>query len=446
LTTRRQAIQLAGLTALSAALPLIAQPAADYTLEIAPFTLEASRHRYKTVAYNGSVPGPLLRMKEGRPVTIDVRNRSPHAEVVHWHGLFLPSQVDGAMEEGTPMIPSGGRARYTFTPKPSGFRWYHTHVSAEKDLSRGQYSGLHGVLMIEPRDNPGRYDQEASLVLHDLGGQLLSSDDGSMNPSYDVSTINGRVTGYGEPLHVRAGQRLLLHILNASPTEVHWIALAGHSLQVIALDGNAVPQTKRVSMLRLAPAERASMYVELNNPGVWVLGEVRKHIQAAGMGIVVEYTDRTGKPQWQQPESLVWNYAQFADTASSGEIEPDATEIPLVFTSKFAGHGALDHWAINGKSFPDTDSPIFTEGKRHRLLFRNHSTDDHPVHLHRHSFEITRIAGGPRLRGLMKDTVLVMAGTEVAVELIADNPGPTLFHCHQQDHMDMGFMMLFRYA
>jgi FtsP/CotA-like multicopper oxidase with cupredoxin domain len=434
------------MTAVGAAMPLAAQTA-DYSLEIAPFTIDASsRHHYKTVAYNGSVPGPLLRLKEGRPVTIHVRNRSAHEEVVHWHGLFLPSQVDGAMEEGTPPIPPGGEARYTFTPRPAGTRWYHSHVRAGNDLGRGLYSGLFGFLLIEPKNNPGHYDREASLALHDLGGQLLASDDGSMNPSYDVSTINGRIMGSGEPLRVRTGQRLLLHILNASPTEVHWLAFSGHQMQVISLDGNSVPQPKRVSMLHLAPAERADVLVELNNPGIWILGEVRKHVQAAGMAMVVEYAGSTGKPQWQQPQQLLWDYAQFADK-DPVQAPPDATEIPLVFAPKFAGHGALDRWTINGKSFPDTDSPAFTDGRRYRLIFQNRSSsDDHPVHLHRHSFEVVRIANGPRLRGLIKDTVLVKARSDVQVELMANNPGPTLFHCHQQDHMDMGFMMLFRYA
>ena len=438
-------MQLTGVMAIHAMIPLAAQQP-DYSLDIAPFTIEASaRHHYRTTAYNGRVPGPLLRVREGQAVTIDVHNHSSHEEVVHWHGLFLPSQIDGAMEEGTPTIPPGGKARYTFTPRPAGMRWYHTHMPAGNDASRGLYSGMHGLLLVEPRSDPGRYDQEAFVVLHDLGGQFLASDDGSMNPSYDTSTINGHVMGYGEPLRVRSGQRILLHILNASPTEVHWIAFAGHAMQVISLDGNRVPHPKTVAMVRLAPAERASVIVELNNPGLWILGEVRKHVQAAGMAIAVEYAGSAGKPQWQQPQQLIWDYSQFADTDTSG-APLDATEIPLVFTSKFAGHGALDHWAINGKSFPDTDSPTLTEGRRYRLIFCNHSKDDHPVHLHRHSFEVVRIAGGPRLRGLIKDTVVVAAGTEVEVELIADNPGPTLFHCHQQDHMDMGFMMLFRYA
>ena len=163
---------------------------------------------------------------------------------------------------------------------------------AMNDLTRAQYSGQHGFLMIEPRDNPARYDQEFFLALHDWAGYLLASDDGAMNPSYAVATINGKVMGFGEPLRVKQGQRVLLHVLNSSPTEVHWIAFAGHTFQVIALDGNPRPAAAAVPMLRLAPAERVCAMVEMNNPGVWVLGEVRKHVQALGMGIVVEYADR----------------------------------------------------------------------------------------------------------------------------------------------------------
>ncbi len=129
--TRRSVLQLGGLAAASALLPSQALPQGtpDYSLEIAPCSLEISaKHSIKTIAYNGQVPGPLLRMKEGKPVTIDVTNRTEGEEIVHWHGLFLPPDVDGAMEEGTPMIAPGGHARYTFTPDPTGFRWYHTHT------------------------------------------------------------------------------------------------------------------------------------------------------------------------------------------------------------------------------------------------------------------------------------------------------------------------------
>lgn len=447
MVSRRELLKLSGMTVASAALggqvPQIAR--ADYSIDIAAYVLEAGpRRNIKTIAYNSQIPGPLLRLREDQPVTIDVTNHTAGSEVVHWHGLFLPAQVDGAIEEGTPAIPAGGQARYTFTPRPGGFRWYHTHTFAGRDLHKGQYTGQHGFLVVEPRDHPGRYDQEIFLALHDWGSELLASADGSMDPAYEVSTINGRVLGFGEPLRVKTGQRVLFQILNSSPTEVHWLALAGHSFKVIALDGNEVPQPQMVPMIRLAPAERVSALVEMNHPGAWVLGEVRKHIMAAGMGIAVEYAGSSGKPRWEQPDSLSWDYSQFAATGPASPSE--AITLPLVFASKFAGHGAMDRWTINGKSFPETAGPVLTAGQRYRLSFINHSTNDHPVHLHRHSFELRRLPGHPEIHGIVKDTVLVDAHTVVEVEFTANNPGPTLFHCHQQNHMDAGFMMLLHYV
>jgi len=374
---------------------------------------------------------------------------------VHWHGLFLPSAVDGALEEGTPLIVPEARARYTFTPQPAGLRWYHTHSMAMGDLSRAQYGGQHGLLWIEPRNNPARYDQECFLVLHDWAGHLLASDDGAMNPSYALSTINGKIMGAAEPLRVKQGQRLLLHVLNSSPTEVHWIALAGHELLVVALDGNPVPTARRVPMLRLAPAERVCATVDLDNPGVWILGEVRKHVQAAGMGMVVEYADQSAAPNWQQPADLIWNYQQFAAVQPAPESSASPIVVPLVIESKFRGHGSMEGWLINGKSFPETNAAPLEQGQRYRLQFINRSLDDHPLHLHRHSFEL-RSLGAPLsatqrstptdVRGIMKDVLLVGAQTRSEVEFTADHPGATLFHCHQQNHMDLGFMMLFTYA
>jgi FtsP/CotA-like multicopper oxidase with cupredoxin domain len=102
-------------------------------------------------------------------------------------------------------------------------------------------------------------------------------------------------------------------------------------------------------------------------------------------------------------------------------------------------------WRINGKSYPETESPPLRAGQRYRLVMKNLSTDDHPIHLHRHTFEVTNV-GGTAMRGLMKDVLLIPAGRTSAVEFSADHPGNTLFHCHQQDHMDRGFMMVLRYA
>jgi FtsP/CotA-like multicopper oxidase with cupredoxin domain len=455
--TRRRFAQLAAMTSGSLALggktfaaAGLEAPAPDITLEIAPYLFEASpKHRFQTVAYNGQVPGPLLRMREGREITVAVHNGSVDPEIVHWHGLFLPPEIDGAMEEGTPMILPGASARYTFTPDPAGFRWFHTHTFAGDNMRKGQYGGQHGLLLVEPRDNPARYDREIFLALHDWGGRDMGGDDGSMNAVYEVSTINGKMLGFGEPVRVKQGERVMMHVLNSSPTEVHWVALAGHSFQVVALDGNAVPRPRTVEMLRLAPAERVSAIVEMNSPGAWVLGEVRRHVQAAGMGIVVEYAGATGAPKWTQPPSLIWDYGPFADqqpSQSDATAADSITTIPLVFDSKFEGHGSQERWTINGKSYPQTEEPVLQAGQRYRLAMKNLSTDDHPVHLHRHTFEVTRVGDSSNMRGLLKDVVLVPAKSSAEIEFIANHPGKTLFHCHQQDHMDRGFMMVFRYA
>jgi len=456
--SRRDVLKFSGLLGLAPSFSGFSQTpaAADYTLEIAPVTIDLSpRHRVTTTAYNGQVPGPLLRFKENRPVTIDVVNRTDRPEVVHWHGLFLSPDVDGAMEEGTPPIPPNSRARYTFAPRPAGFRWYHTHTMAMNDFTRAQYGGQHGFLSIEAGDDPGAFDQEFFLGLHDWQGYLLTTDDGAMSPSYAVATINGKAMGSNEPLRVKQGQRVLLHVLNTSPTEVHWVALAGHAFRVVALDGNSVPNPQTVPMLRLAPAERVCALVEMKNPGVWVLGEVRKHIQALGMAITVEYAGKSGSPRWDQPQALIWNYEQFAGVPRGAAASVPPILVPMVFESKFRGHGAMERWTINGNSYPDAHFAQLIHGRRYRLQFINQSADDHPLHLHRHSFEL-KVLGVPldasastqptELRGIIKDVVLVDAHTRAEVEFTASNPGASLLHCHQQDHMDMGFMALFTYA
>jgi FtsP/CotA-like multicopper oxidase with cupredoxin domain len=445
--TRRRFAHLSGMAAGSMLLSGVSRAAAspDVTIEIAPHTLEASsKHHFRTVAYNGQIPGPLLRVKQGQEQTVEVRNLTADPEIVHWHGLYLPSDIDGAMEEGTPMIAPGGAVRYSFKPDPPGFRWFHTHTFAGKNLTKAQYGGQHGFLMIEPRENPGRYDREIFLGLHDWSGHFEGGDDGFMKPLYDFSTINGKMLGFGEPVRVKRGEQVLMHVLNSSPTEVHWIALAGHSFHVVSLDGNPVPQPQTVSMLRLAPAERVSAIVEMNAPGVWVLGEVRKHIQEAGMGIVLEYAGAVVQPRWIQPADLVWSYRQFA--ALDRPTTNEAVRVDLSFDSKFQGHGNEELWRINGKSYPQTDEPILKTGQRYRLVLKNLSADDHPMHLHRHTFDVRQIDGSPEMHGLNKDVVLVPAKSTAEVEFVANNPGKTLFHCHQQDHMDRGFMMIFRYT
>jgi FtsP/CotA-like multicopper oxidase with cupredoxin domain len=142
---------------------------ADYTIRIAAGLIDlADNHIVSTTLYNGQFPGPLIRLREGKRVVVDVYNDTGTPELLHWHGQMIPSDVDGASEEGTPFIPAHSMRRIAYVPKPAGFRFYHTHVPAYNDLSRGTYTGQAGPVYIEPVKNPGAYDREVFLVLKEF--------------------------------------------------------------------------------------------------------------------------------------------------------------------------------------------------------------------------------------------------------------------------------------
>jgi len=391
------------------------------------------------------------------PVNIDVINESPNADLVHWHGLAIDPINDGAMEEGSPMIPPGGTQRYSFAPKPTGTRWYHTHAGAFENLGAGTYSGQFGFLLIEGKDQPAPYDQEINLAIHHWEPSFVPMvetmrDESANMPQtngsdvgYKYATINSHMLGFGEPIKVKQGQRVLLRLLNASGTENVILALPGHQFKVIAMDGNPVPNPKSVEVLSLAVAERVDAIVEMNSPGVWVLGSTLEKSRQMGLGIVVEYAGKTGAPVWKDPAPAVWDYTQFASATSPAAPAPEDT-FTLTFRDVGPKKGSnFDIWTINDKSWPDADPLVVQAGKRYRLVLQNGSGDQHPIHMHRHTFEVVTIAD-KKLGGLMKDVINIMPLDTVEIDFVANNPGNTLMHCHQQLHMDYGFMWLLKYS
>jgi FtsP/CotA-like multicopper oxidase with cupredoxin domain len=426
---------------------------ADFKIRIAPTSIEIAPGKViKTTAYNGTVPGPVLRVKEGQPVKIEVTNDSGYPNLIHSHGLFIPSEQDGSTEEGSPIIDPGNSLLYSYIAKPSGTRWYHSHAMAMTDLSKSTYSGEFGFLIVEPAaGDPGSYDREVLLAAHHWDGHWVSMQDIKKGPPpdnglevmYHAATLGDRMLGHGEPIRVREGERVLFRVLNASGNMGISLALPGHRFKVLALDGNPVPTTASVDVLKLDVAERADVIVEMNNPGVWVFGSTDDEDRNMGMGVVIEYANRSAEPTWSAPANPKWDYTVFGKTAAAAAT-PDET-ISLKFEKIPGGRGGYNRWTINGKSWPDTN-PLFTvtKGKRYRLLLNNDSGDEHPVHLHRHSFEITKVGDKPT-SGVIKDTISLPRFSTAEVDFIADDPGPTLFHCHHQDHMDEGFAGLITY-
>ena len=480
---RRALLKGAAAVPLAGAYPQLARaeaPAAgekaDYTLRIANGLVElAPDHIVSTTLYNGQFPGPLLRFREGQRTVVDIHNDTDTPELVHWHGQMIPSAVDGAAEEGTPYVPAHGMRKIAFTPKPSGFRFYHTHVVARGDLNRGTYTGQAGPVYIASKADPGGYDREVFLVLKEFGPTFSQGGDMAMDAlagapikalqdigkaadraasektkgyevGYDLFSINGKMLGHGEPVRVKQHQRVLFHVLNASATEIRSLALPGHSFKIVALDGNPVPTQAEVPLLWIGTAERVSAIVEMNHPGVWVMGDLDDDDRGRGMGIVVEYAGHTGEPQWAKPKPFHWDYSLFGNP--NGVPQPPDETMEFTIVKHNAALGGFNQWTLNGKAFSmKTMKPVYTihQGRRYRLKFRNGSDDIHPLHLHRHSFEMTRIGGKPTA-GLIKDVVMLGGFQELEFDFVADNPGLSLLHCHQQLHMDFGFMMLFNYA
>ena len=428
-----------------------AAPAPDYTLRIAPMRLELAPGKIiDTFGYDGAVPGPLLRAREGQQVNIDIRNDTDIDDIVHWHGLYLPSASDGAMEEGSPMVERGSTRRYAFAAKPAGTRWYHSHDVAGTDLRRSLYAGMYGFLIIEPAGDPGRYDQEILLAAHHWEPRWVSMQDLRKGPPpdnglevlYASASFNDKMLGHGEPVRVRQGQRVLFRLLNASATENVTLALAGHRFTVVALDGNPVPSQRAVDTMFLAPAERADVIVEMNRPGVWILGAIKDDDRKMGLGVVVEYAGQSGAPQWEAPPDAAWDYTMFGDARP---VPAPDERLEFLFEKIPGGRGGYNRWTLNGRSWPATN-PLFTteRGKRYRLVMTNKSGDNHPVHLHRHSFEVTKV-GDKATAGVMKDTINMTRFSSVEIDFTADDAGPTLLHCNHQDHQDEGFMGLVTY-
>jgi len=492
-TSRRQFLKLAGVagagllrpgtvllgsTIVGGAESQASEPPADYTLRIANTPIELAPNRIvSAITYNGQFPGPLLRFKEGQLAVVDIYNDTDAPEQLHWHGQFLSPDVDGAAEEGTPFIPAHGKRRIAFTPRPAGFRFYHTHNRAGADLHAGQYSGQVGPVYIEPRREPGNYDREVFLVLKEFepsfsqGGDMAmdflapatkvkdleTSGESAMKASlakgmphgYEVGyryfTINGRMSGHGEPVRVKHGERVLFHILNGSATEIRSLALPGHTFRVVALDGNPVPTPAEVPVLWLGTAERISAVVEMNHPGVWLLGDLADDDRAHGMGVVVEYAGHKGKPLWTPPKPFHWNYSRFAKQNAPAS-EPDE-----LIEMTFAKQNAAEH---GFKPMVHQRPGVFRRDDDRRL-----SSPPGPALSHPYAQRQRRYSSHPSSSSLLRahqDCRETSCGDsegcrdgrgyqEVEICFTANNPGITLFHCHQQLHMDFGFMTLFEY-
>ena len=182
-----------------------------------------------------------------------------------------------------------------------------------------------------------------------MAASLASGKPRGFEVGYEAFAINGSMLGHGDPIKVTQGQRLLLHVLNASATESRSLALPGHTFTVLALDGNPVPKPVEVPVLWLGAAERISAIVNMTNPGTWVLGDLFDDDRGNGMGAVVEYAGSSGDPRWAPPPPFTWDYRLFTQPGATTAAPDHTIELPI--EKRNAEHDGFNVWTLNGSPF-----------------------------------------------------------------------------------------------
>jgi FtsP/CotA-like multicopper oxidase with cupredoxin domain len=228
---------------------------------------------------------------------------------------MIPSDVDGAAEEGTPFVPAHGMRRISDREIFLVMKEFEPAFSHGGDMA---IDALAGAPVKELQRIGKAADEEAEEKTK------------GFEVGYELFGINGRMLGHGEPIRVKAGERVLFHVLNASATEIRSLALPGHLFRITALDGNPVPAQADVPVLWLGAAERISALVEMKHPGVWLMGDLADDDRRHGMGIVVEYAEQKGKPQWVKPKPFHWDYTQFGKANEAPAAPDEAIAITIV--------------------------------------------------------------------------------------------------------------------
>jgi FtsP/CotA-like multicopper oxidase with cupredoxin domain len=392
---RRHFLQLAASAAAGAmvehasALPSSADP---LSLRIAPVTVElAPGTVVRTMGYNGQIPGPVLRMREGVYATVSVTNATHAPERMQWHGL---DQAHSTAAESQAIIAPGATQTYRFTPAVSGTRWYHSQSATSTN------SAPSGFLLIEPRNNKDVFDKEVLLAIHHW--EPTHEHQNGRKITYRHASFNDKLLGASEPIRVRTGERMLFRFLNASATEDVHLHLPGHRFTVIALDGNPVPKRAAVDVLSLTVGERIDAMVEMNSPGNWLLGSVDDADRARGLGIVIEYANRNGAALWSPPAAIDWSYARFS---APNQPSPYSNQpLKILLEQSRDRSGDTHRWIANGRSYSNLEALLSQQNRPYRLQMMNATGQAHPVHLHGRPFELTRVHQIP-VTGIVKDTV-----------------------------------------
>lgn len=252
----------------------------DFTLDgdTKVFTLTAQVARWSILpdievgayTYNDTVPGPMIRVTAGDQVRIVVNNELPEPTSVHWHGLQIPNDQDGAAGVTQPPIQPGESYTYEYTvPETPGTFFYHSHHEPD----RQQALGLYGAYLIEPKDEQQDYDVEYTVMLGEWtvldGDTFPTMDMSGMEPNF--FTINGKSYPATEQLNVKVGDQVLLRIIGSGQF-IHPMHLHGQPFTIVGTDGNSVPAGAQLvkDTVLVGPGERYDVLFTARAPGKWL--------------------------------------------------------------------------------------------------------------------------------------------------------------------------------
>ncbi len=444
--------------------------------------------------FNGSAPGPEIRVKKGETVKITLKNELSAPVSIHWHGYPVPNNMDGIPGVTQDAVAPGKSFTYEFVADKPGTYWYHSHQDSVNQLDRG----LYGSLIVE--DPAQTYDKDFTLMLDEWttnkqiiddqiktmtgsakndtnnSGSMNNNNMGGMNHSgmnmgttnskssggmnmmgdnmlsmYDLFTINGKSGDLIKPLQVKQGDKVRVRLINAGYLS-HYIHIHGHEIKVIATDGQPVndPKVLKDQLLAIAPGERYDVEFVANNPGKWYIEDHSGSKQAEGMKALIEYegskdsTDKVNTNE-QLPVLNIMNYGTKKEGSFTLNQKYDVT-YSMDLNTVMNGNNMA--YTINGKSFPNTDPIQVKKGDFVKVKLKNNSMmNDHPMHLHGHYFQLLSKNGKP-IEGspIMKDTINLKPGEEYEVAFVADNPGEWMFHCHDLHHAAAGMVTELKYT
>ncbi len=439
------------------------------TLTAQPASIDLGGPVARTLAYGDALPGTLIRANVGDELAVTVKNRLNSPTSVHWHGIALRNDMDGAFP-ATPNIAANSDFTYRFSSPHPGTFWGHPHVGLQTDY------GLYLPVIIDDPADPGRYDAEWIVLLddwtdgigkspqqiydelrgtqmpasapgeHDMPGMsavgrsaLLAGDSGDVD--YPYYLVNGRVPAAPTTFNAKPGQRIRIRLINVGAETAFRVALAGHVMTVTHTDGYPVVPTD-VDALLLGMAERYDVVVTAGD-GVFPLVAVPEGKK--GMPGRAMLSTAAGAPPDAsfQPSELNGRVGTVdiftASPAASLGSPQSEVNLPLELTGSMEKYD----WSINGKPYPDNPPVTVKQGQRATLAFTNSTMMYHPMHLHGHTFQVIKSDGS---LGARKDTVIVLPNQKLNAVLVADNPGTWVVHCHHTYHLEAGMQSLLNYT